>query len=95
MSKASLSDADSVQPVTFCYGLPSQRAGQSHESLCDFLLPLQGGGREGDGSEDEGFLLPVLPHPHPSPPLEGEGVGIHAIALSLQASLMGFAALLL
>ncbi|MDD2744716.1 MAG: MFS transporter [Rhodocyclaceae bacterium] len=32
------------------------------------LLPLQGGGREGDG-----FLCPET-HPPPSPPLEGEGV---------------------
>jgi hypothetical protein len=33
-------------------------------------LPLQGGGREGDG-----YIRRILPtHPHPSPPLEGEGI---------------------
>ena len=35
------------------------------------LLPLQGGGREGDGVDSVGGGS--VPHPHPSPPLEGEG----------------------
>ena len=41
------------------------------------LLPLQRGGREGDGVDSVGGGLARLsssPHPHPNPPLEGEGV---------------------
>ena len=35
------------------------------------LLPIQGGGWEGDGLQ----TLPAFqPHPHPNPPLEGEGI---------------------
>ncbi len=37
------------------------------------LLPLQGGGREGDGGGEVASKFNSLPHPHPSPPLEGEG----------------------
>jgi tetratricopeptide (TPR) repeat protein len=33
------------------------------------FLPLQGGGKEGDGV----VLAPDFTHPHPNPPLEGEG----------------------
>ncbi len=40
------------------------------------LLPLQGGGWEGDG-----VAIPSKePHPHPRPPLEGEGTGREKLA---------------
>src|SRR5438105_5877118 len=38
------------------------------------LLPLQGGGWEGDGVGVERFNAANKPHPHPNPRLEGEGV---------------------
>ena len=48
-----------------------------------FLLPLQGGGRVGDGLKlrYSCHLPTTSTHPHPSPPLEGEGVAVRAIAL--------------
>jgi hypothetical protein len=38
------------------------------------LLPLQGGGWEGDGVRKKATLSAFRPHPHPNPPLEGEGI---------------------
>ena len=38
------------------------------------LLPIQGGGWEGDGLHEKATLSAFQPHPHPNPPLEGEGI---------------------
>ncbi|MFT3962159.1 hypothetical protein [Propionivibrio sp.] len=52
-------ERDRVQRVLVGAGIPAD------------LLPLQGGGREGDGAD--AIADGLVPHPHPSPPLEGEG----------------------
>ena len=80
--------------IGFHVGRRETSGGQSHERRMHQLLPLQGGGREGDGviwrlfrrSNPRSRPIPTPSRPIANVafatfPLKGEGVGVHAIAL--------------